>query len=563
MTESDTSKAKDNIKRVAIYARVSTARQEDEKTIETQLSAVREYITKEGWGITDTYKDEGWSGTILERPELDRLREDARRRMFDAVVLYDPDRLARVYWMQAMVIDELSRVKVQTLFVTVPPPKNDEDNLMQVIRGGFAMYERTKISERFRLGKLRKVKEGHVMASEAPFGYTLIRKKGRVGDANFKQTHYEINDREAHVVRMIFQWVADEGLTLRKVIRRLQEASISPRHSDRGVWSTSTLSTLVRNRTYIGESHYGASRAVEPKKLPDKSVYRRQKKSSREMRPESEWILVKVPALFESASDRVMFDRAQEQLKRNYEMSKRNKKNEYLLAGRIRCVCGRSRAGEGPKKGRYRYYRCTSRVHDYPLPPSCPEKGVNAIVADGLVWDELSRLMTSPEAMRRQIEAWYQRVHSGVLNSALNMAPLEKELVALRTEEERYVKAYGAGIITLEKLDECLSPVKSRIMGLEGRISQARADTEHVDTLTLPETHELEAFAAMYAEALRDLNFDEKQAIVRRTIGGVVGSQSESHGELRIHGSIPLNSYEFQPNHRYRRSAKRGEIHAF
>src|SRR3989344_8000964 len=352
---------------IALYGRVSTARQEDEQTIKTQLVAAREFAQNNSYTIVKEYTDEGWSGTILARPGLDQLRSDARKKLWDAVLIYDPDRLARVYFYQELVMDELREIGVETLFVTVPPSKNHEDQLMNGVRGVFAQYERMKITERFRLGKVRKAKEGHIVSSDAPYGYALVTKKGKVGDADFIQTHYEINETEARVVRLIFGWLANDRLTIRKVAKRLQELGVLPRKSKRGVWNTSTLTRMLRNKTYIGEGRYGSSYAVVPVRPLKKEVYKKNLKTSRKMRPEEEWIKVPTPVIIDPDT----FPRTQRQIKINFEMSSRNRKNDYLIGGKIRCVCGCTRAGEGPQHGKHLYYRCAGRIKNFPLPPPC------------------------------------------------------------------------------------------------------------------------------------------------------------------------------------------------
>src|SRR3990167_215579 len=139
---------------IATYARVSTKRQEDEETIETQIMAVNDWASKNGHTIVKEYRDDGWSGTILARPGLDELRLDARKKLWEAVLIYDPDRLARRYAYQELVLDELQDLGFQVLFVTTPTPKDDSDKLLMGVKGLFAEYERAKIADRFRLGKL-------------------------------------------------------------------------------------------------------------------------------------------------------------------------------------------------------------------------------------------------------------------------------------------------------------------------------------------------------------------------------------------------------------------------
>ena len=204
------------IKLIAIYGRVSTSNQENEGTIETQLAAVKEFASKNNYTIVQEYLDNGWSGDSIVRPALDQLRMDAKQKIWEAVLIYDPDRLARRYSYQELIMDELREAGIEIIFVTVSAPKNSEDKILHGVRGLFAEYERAKISERFRLGKLRKVKEGHILVSKPLYGYNYIKKQQKVSGEKI-HGYYEINPKEARIVKMIFNWVAEEGLTLGKV----------------------------------------------------------------------------------------------------------------------------------------------------------------------------------------------------------------------------------------------------------------------------------------------------------------------------------------------------------
>ena len=544
------------IKLIAVYARVSTARQEDENTIETQLFAIREFARTKSYTIVQEYIDDGWSGDMLARPALDLLRQDAKKKQWDGVLFYDPDRLARRYSFQELVMDELRDLQIEPLFVTIPPSRNHEDRLLYGVRGVFAEYERIKITERFRLGKVRKANEGHVIATEAPYGYTLIPKRGKPGDADFLQTHYEINEAEARVVRSIFGWVANERLPLRQVVRRLQLEGIRPRKSKRGVWNTSTLCTLLRNRTYIGEAHYGASYAVAPERPLKREGYRRVKKTSRRMRPQEEWIKIRTPALIHPA----LFDAAQRQLQDNPRLARRNRKNEYLLSGKIRCVCGVPRGGEGPQRGRYVYYRCANRIYNYPLPPTCSERGINARIADALVWDKLAELMSSPELLRGQAERWIAEQRQDNATSSADTAAIDAELTKLRAEESRYAKAYGAGLFDLDRLKAYAAPVRTRISALEKQLLESGSARNGSTTAPAPSTKDLQGFAVKAAGMLHALNFEGKRAIVTRVVDKVVATQKE----LLVSGHLPIFEHvKNQPDDRDSRPTKCRQIDAF
>lgn len=545
---------KQGIKLISIYGRVSTSNQENEGTIETQLAAVKEFAQKNNYTIVQEYLDNGWSGDSIVRPALDQLRMDAKKKIWEAVLIYDPDRLARRYSYQELLMDELREAGIEIIFVTISAPKNSEDKILHGVRGLFAEYERAKISERFRLGKIRKAKEGHILASEAPYGYTFITKKGKPGDPDFRQGYYEINETEARVVKMIFSWIADEGLTMRKVVKRLQELAISPRKSKRGVWNTSTFSTLLRNKTYIGEWHYGASYAVVPENPLKKGGYKKIKKTSRRIKPEEEWIKIPTPALI----DEGLFMRAQRQLKVNFEMSSRNKKNQYLLAGKIRCTCGRSRAGEGPQRGKHLYYRCTSRVHSYPLPSPCVEKGINARIADKLVWFKVAQLMSSKELMLKQIKRWAASRSNGSHISKVDTDSMRNEVAKLKKQEDRYAKAYAEGLFSIEKLQEYTTPVRENIASFESQIAKAQTVREELNDSVPITSQEIGAFAIEAAQALRDLNFEAKQRIVRNIVDRVVGTQKE----LQVFGYIPVTNINVFTVSRNCRFAERGKVHA-
>lgn len=531
------------MKLAAIYARVSTARQEEEQTIKTQLSAVNELVQRDGFSVVQQYVDEGWSGDVLARPALDRLRQDARAGLWQVVVVYDPDRIARRYSYQELVMDELREAGIEVVFVTVAAPKNSEDKILHGVRGLFAEYERAKIHERFRLGKLRKIKEGHILVSEAAYGYNYVAKQG------LTPGYYEVNEAEARVVRLMFDWIDREGLTLRGIVRRLSEAGIRPRKSRRGVWNTSTLSHLLRNKAYIGEARWASSYGVVPENPKSTEKYRKIRKSSRRMKAESEWLTVPVPVLI----DRPVFERVQARLKANFLLSQRNTRNEYLLAGRIYCPCGRRRGGEGPQNGKHLYYRCLDRVLNHPLPRVCQEKALNARITDRLVWNAVVSLMTTPELMKGQVQRWADSQRDQAASSAVDEQFVRREIVRLKEQEDRYSKAYGGGLFTLEQLREYTTPIRHKLAEHQAQLLKAGQAEREASSSPLPDKKEMEAFAGQAAEILPALGFETRRAVVRNILEKVVGTREK----LTVQGFIPLNDVNVFTNDRQRQDAPR------
>jgi len=537
-------------KLIATYCRVSTAKQEEDETIKTQKIEIKKFADKNGYIIVSEYEDEGWSGDVLVRPNLDRLRLDAKQKNWEAVLIYDPDRLARRSAWQEVVMEELKELGIDVLFVTVPKPKTDEDIIMYKMRGVFSEYERMKIKERFRLGKVRKVMEGHILTTVPKYGYNYIQ---NVKIANQPKVHgyYEINEEEAKVVSMIFKWVADEGLTLRAVVRKLQELKIKPKKSKRGVWSTSTLSTMLRHKIYIGEAHWGSSYAVIPENPTSQEKYRQTKKTSRKRRPEKDWYIINtVPPII----SKDLFDKAQAQLKSNFALCDRNKKNEYLLAGRIWCDCGCKRAGEGAQHGKYLYYRCIGRVRTFPLPATCDEKGINARIADRLTWNKLEELMSSPELIRKQVSLWTDIKQTEAYSSKEDTSMMGKDIDKLKKQEERYAKAYGAGVLTIEQLKEYSLPIKEKVKSLEIQMARSKQDQDQMSISEKPTEEEIENYSRIACRELKGLNFGLRKEIVMDTIDKVVSGQNK----LQVYGHIPITNVGSFTISRHCRITKRG-----
>lgn len=536
---------------IAIYARVSSERQEKEETIQTQIMAIEEFAKEKGHTIVARYLDDGWSGTILARPALDDLRLDARKKLWEGVLMYDPDRLARKYSYQELVSDELIELGLKVLYVTTPPPEDDSDKLLYGVKGLFAEYERARIAERFRLGKLRKAREGNVVTSQGPYGYDYIPKQGST------QGYYKVNKQETAVVKMIFQWIAVERITLRETVRRLQELGITPRKSKRGVWNTSTLTNLLRNETYIGNAHYNKSTAVIPEKPLKQVKYKRVKKTSRKFKPEKDWISIPVPPIIEEP----LYEKARQQLKANYELCARNKKNEYLLAGKIYCICGRRRTGEGPQKGKHLYYRCTDRIYSFPLPPKCRERGVNARVADVMVWGGVSNLMTDPKLLKEQALRFVGSKTTAVANTSTEADELKREIDKLKKEESRYIKAYGAEIISEEQFKEAITDLKGRRGVLERQVGHMESQKKAVDDVIVPDDEYFEDFSKEAKYVLQaKMKFPQKQSIIHKSIDTIIGEQCK----LTVRGYIQMkevfDNVKFHSSSRYCGSPERWEV---
>ena len=236
--------------RAAIYARVSTDRQERNQTIDSQLSALREWATSNGHELADhhVFRDEGYAGSRLDRPALDQLRDAIRDAAIDILAVYCPDRLARKYAYQVLLLEEFRRAGCEIVFLHHPISDNPNDQLLLQIQGAIAECERAVLADRFRRGKLQKAREGHVVQARPPYGYRYVPRRDGV------PARLLIDDTEADLVRHIYAWLVEERLTLRQILKRLNFGPWFPRCGHRP-WSPSTVHHIVSDPVYTGTAY--------------------------------------------------------------------------------------------------------------------------------------------------------------------------------------------------------------------------------------------------------------------------------------------------------------------
>src|SRR5262245_50971000 len=210
--------------RAAIYARVSSDQQAQQSTIDSQVVALRQRVQADGLTLEDElcFLDDGYSGSTLLRPALERLRDIAWAGGFQRLYVHSPDRLARKYAWQVLLVEELQRSGVVIIFLNRTIGVSPEEDLLLQMQGMIAEYERAKIMERSRRGKRHAARSGSVnVLCGAPYGYRYITKHAGAG-----QAQYQVVLEEARVVRQVFEWVGRDRLSLREVGRRLRRQGI-------------------------------------------------------------------------------------------------------------------------------------------------------------------------------------------------------------------------------------------------------------------------------------------------------------------------------------------------
>jgi site-specific DNA recombinase len=214
------------VKTAALYARVSSEKQKEEQTIGSQTEALKEYAQAGGYTVLPAwiFRDEGYSGAILKRPGLERLRDLAAEGQIEVVLVYSPDRLSRKYAYQVLLIEEFARQGVEVNFIKSPQASTPEEELLVQFQGMIAEYERAQIAERSRRGKRYRAKSGSVnVLSGAPYGYRYIKK------SEASAAYYEIIEGEADVVRDVYRWYTEDAWSMGDIYRKLNALGITTR----------------------------------------------------------------------------------------------------------------------------------------------------------------------------------------------------------------------------------------------------------------------------------------------------------------------------------------------
>ena len=509
--------------RLAIYARVSTEEQREGQNIDSQVSELERFSRERAWPIVAIYKDDGWSGGMMERPELDRLRDDAQKGMFEAVLINDVDRLARDVAHLGVIKRDLERKGVKVIFRKLPSDTSPTSNLMVNILGSFAEFERELISDRTRRGRRHKVEvRKQYLGGNTAYGYRYIPKDRLASTEGILQ----LVPPEVTVVRKMFEWVDQEGLSARRVLHRLNERRIPPKNGAQ-YWAKSSVLRILKNEMYAGTWHYNKHQCCEPQNPAASPRYRKRTKCSVRQRPKGEWIPLALPSSLQIIP-RERWERVQQQLMRNLAFSPRSEKHTYLLKSLVRCgACGARYVGD-PGKGKF-YYRCFARCKKLP--------SIREAVLNDAVKKAIERVMVNPSVILEPLRQLDQAEHFEETLKKTTAVDVEQEDKRLAVEEERILEAYRTGIISPTQLGLQLEKLKARRSALEVQ----RSELPQHDTLP-PE--QVEKSVTLYcteaAKNLTSFTDDRWREFLRIIVRTIV-----FHGSrITIQGQIPIGSSE-------------------
>jgi site-specific DNA recombinase len=359
--------------RAIIYARVSTDKQEEEGTsLDVQVANGMEYAQAHNLTVVECLREVFTGSLYRQRPELTKLRQMARNREFDVIIINTFDRLSRNQTHLAVLIDEMEHLGIKIACIKENFDDTPAGQFMRNALGFVAEIERHKILDRSIEGKRKRVREGKMLRSWKPkYGYQW---------ADATKENYVLVEHEAAVIRKIFILYTTRCMSLLAIANDLTSQGI-PTPAGKKEWDKAVLNRILADPTYLGKAY----------------AFRYDKHGEK---PEEEW--VKLPdGLIPPIVDEATFLKAQAQLERNKREAARNSKNAedaLLRCGFIKCgYCKRGMTvnhREYKRKTKESQFEVTYRCSYKYRKPGCPKSAsIDIRKVDDRAWQYVGEII--------------------------------------------------------------------------------------------------------------------------------------------------------------------------
>lgn len=446
------------MKRYVTYFRVSSERQVEMNTIQSQKVYAQKYIANRNLNIINSYEDDGVSGMLplSQRPAGSQLMRDAANHEFDYILVYKLDRLGRDAVDTLVTIRDLNYLGIHIVSMTENiNEQSTEDDLETPLRIIFADHERKKFLQRSRDGMERKAREGKYLGGIVPFGYV------KTSDGYIAINDLPIDGHpdwsEKKMVEYMYKSLADDkkatswtianffnGIGLPTAYKNGHATTAKRTHNNCMYWRGSAITRIVHSTVNKGLRQYG-----KRTKNPDKKI-----------------IVQKVPAIV----DEETWEKANAKLKSNQLEAVRNKTHTYLLHGLIYCgICHHKYGGCASKN--YRGYQCVYRnKHKVPNDTPCNNQSINAELLEKKVLTDCNNYIHDHEKsialIRQKMEKKFPQTSE---DEKKELATITNALTAKAKERARIIDAYTSSIITQEDLKQQIAKITEETNALQQR----------------------------------------------------------------------------------------------
>ncbi len=451
------------------YCRVSTSKDEQLDSLESQQTFFTEYAKRNGLELIHIYADEGKSGTKMKnRTELLRMLSDARKNLFETVLIKDVSRLARNTLDFLTSIRSLKALGIKVIFVNYDQTTSESSEFMLTMLSAIAQEESANTSKRVKFGKRQNAEKGKV--PNLVLGYDKI-------PGNY--FHLDINKEEAEVVRRIFHMYTEGNVGANRIARVLNEEGLKTKRSCQ--WTQIAVTRILNNPIYIGRIINGKQEVEDF--LTGKRITLEKK----------QWLLAENPEL--KIVEEGVYLKAQKLLQSrqtSFKQTKKRTSEKYVLSQLITCCsCGSSfRRLVRKYKGTYITWVCNGRNSN----------GVD-FCNNKITIDEEELLLSINEYFIYYLQRnanWHQVLAKEIknhINKNVNNSDSEKSILSqikkLNKDKEKYIDMYTNDIISLEELKEKTNCIHKSIeynqTKLNGIILNVNSNIEALKDVSYPD----------------------------------------------------------------------------
>jgi site-specific DNA recombinase len=488
--------------KVALYARVSSEKQDVDLSISAQLKALREYAARNDYEVVREFIDEAESGKTASRPAFREMISAARRshRLFDLILVWKYSRFARSREDSIVFKSMLKKNDIWVISISEPAEDTPTGKLLEAMIESLDEFYSANLGEEVTRGMRESASRGFYLSAVAPFGYRKIRAK----DGSKERTKLEIEPNEARIVAGIFDQVL-MGKGLIEVVKQLNREGIAgPKGKG---WIKTSIRKILTNEVYTGTAVWGRN---SQRDLPV-------------IRVENAW-----PAVV----DRHTFDRAQMLLKERAPvcLHPRRVASRYLLSGLARCGhCGKALVGQDAKSGQFTYYVCGTLLKKGA--GSCPTRYLNSQQFESLVIDKIKEHVLTTENLTRLVHIVNEEMGSLSAEYRQRLDIVLNEIADVDRRLERLYDALETGKIQLADLAPRIQQLRQRREQLqatkwemEQQLSDRRVELADAETVA--------SYVADLRNLLNESSLAERKTFIRSFVK-----------EVKVTGDEALLSY--------------------
>ncbi len=483
----------------ALYARVSSERQDVDLSVSAQLRALKDYARANGYSVARQYIDEAESGRVADRPQFREMIEEGSKAKapFDVILVWKFSRFTRKREHAVAFKSMLRRKGIRVVSITEQAEDNATGRLLEGIIESVDEFYSENLAQEVVRGMREAASRGFFLGSISPFGYRRV----KVSDGAKERPTLEVDPATAPVVREVFE-KSLRGSGLKEICKELNDRGVTNRGKR---WYKGTLHYVLRNEAYTGTAVWGRTSKGEKAQDP--------------VRVEGAW-----PALV----SRELFDAVQKAMRERAPKVQKPARvgSRFLLSGLLKCgVCGRPYIGQGAKSGQYGYYICGTLFREGA--GTCSARYLNAPRLEAFVVEKIRERILTEETIVELVTLVAEEMDAmaGELSGRLEV--IEAELGDVRKRLERLYEALETSDLTLEVLSPRIFSLRHREEQLEAARDDAERQLEQ-RRVALPNTEEIKGYVADFREFLQDGTFPERKALIRNFVEGIEATGDEA-----------------------------------